>query len=142
MRELEALEAGFPELVTPDSPTQRVGDSPIAAFGTVQHEVPMLSLDNAFDDDELREFDRRVRERLKQDEVDYQRGFPWPTVGDAPGYSMELVHPALDNDLGGSWRSSSGSTDQDQGTPNSCHIWLKATRCPNCSVSPRTPSQS
>ncbi len=49
-----------------------------------------------------------------QDSVEYQIGFPWPTVGDAPGYSMELIHPSLDNDLGGSWRSSSGSTDADQ----------------------------
>lgn len=40
------------------------------------------------------------------DQVDFGRGFPWPTVGDAPGYSMELIHPALDNSLGGNWRSS------------------------------------
>jgi hypothetical protein len=40
------------------------------------------------------------------DEVSYQLGFPWPTVGDIPGHSIELVNPALDNDLGGSWRSS------------------------------------
>ena len=46
-----------------------------------------------------------------QDAVDYQLGFPWPTVGDEPGYSMELINPLLDNDLGGSWRSSGGSTD-------------------------------
>ncbi|HWH72502.1 MAG TPA: hypothetical protein VNT26_24280, partial [Candidatus Sulfotelmatobacter sp.] len=44
----------------------------------------------------------------KEDEVDYQAGFPWPTVGDAPGYSIELIHPGLDNDLGGSWRASAG----------------------------------
>lgn len=44
-----------------------------------------------------------------QDEVDYKLGFPWPTVGEAPGYSIELVHPALDNNLGGSWRSSRGA---------------------------------
>ena len=41
-----------------------------------------------------------------EDEVNYQLGFPWPTVGDPPGYSIELVHPDLDNDLGGSWRAS------------------------------------
>jgi Lamin Tail Domain/CotH kinase protein/Immunoglobulin domain/Bacterial TSP3 repeat len=44
------------------------------------------------------------------DEVDYQLGFPWPTVGDPPGASIELIHPSLDNDLGGSWRSSGGGT--------------------------------
>lgn len=71
-RELKALEEENPSLVTPDSPTQRVGDVPLEAFEQVQHEVPMLSLDNAFDDDELRAFDKRVRERLDvSDSVDY-----------------------------------------------------------------------
>ena len=65
MRGLQALEAEYPELVSPDSPTQRVGDTPISAFGTVQHELPMLSLDNAFAEDELRDFHRRVLERLE-----------------------------------------------------------------------------
>ncbi|MED5432033.1 MAG: NAD-dependent DNA ligase LigA [Pseudomonadota bacterium] len=63
-RELQALEEEHPSLISPDSPTQRVGDVPLEAFEQVQHEVPMLSLDNAFDDDELRAFDKRVRERL------------------------------------------------------------------------------
>jgi DNA ligase (NAD+) len=71
LRELQDLESSHPELITPDSPTQRVGAEPLAAFGEVAHEVPMLSLDNAFDDDELADFDRRVRERLKLDGVDY-----------------------------------------------------------------------
>ena len=48
----------------------------------------------------------RDRDRQKVDEVDYGEGFPWPTVGDIPGYSIELVNPDLDNDLGGSWRAS------------------------------------
>lgn len=65
MRRLQALERDNPELVTEDSPTQRVGDSPIEAFGTVQHAVPMLSLDNAFAEEELRDFHRRVAERLE-----------------------------------------------------------------------------
>lgn len=71
LRELQALEQAHPELVTPDSPTQRVGAEPLEGFGEVRHEVPMLSLDNAFDDEELAEFDRRVRERLEVDEVEY-----------------------------------------------------------------------
>jgi DNA ligase (NAD+) len=71
LRELQMLEAEHPELVTPDSPTQRVGAQPLDAFGEVRHEVPMLSLDNAFDDDELADFDRRVRERLEVDCVEY-----------------------------------------------------------------------
>ncbi|NIV18092.1 MAG: NAD-dependent DNA ligase LigA [Woeseiaceae bacterium] len=65
VRELQALESEHPELVTPDSPTQRVGDAPISAFGTVEHTVPMLSLENAFSEDELRDFHRRVTERLE-----------------------------------------------------------------------------
>ncbi len=64
MRELRALEEANPTLVTPDSPTQRVGDTPVSAFGTVEHRLPMLSLDNAFGEEELRDFHRRVVERL------------------------------------------------------------------------------
>ena len=65
VRELQALEEAHPELVTPDSPTQRVGAKPIEAFGTVQHRLPMLSLDNAFSDDEVLDFHRRVVDRLE-----------------------------------------------------------------------------
>ena len=71
LRELQELEAQYPELVTPDSPTQRVGATPSKAFGQVRHAVRMLSLDNAFSDDELTDFDRRVRERLGTETVDY-----------------------------------------------------------------------
>lgn len=60
MRELEALEAAHPELATPDSPTRRVGDTPSAKFAPVAHVVPMLSLANAFTDDEVREFVARI----------------------------------------------------------------------------------
>ena len=71
LRELQQLEAEYPELITPDSPTQRVGAAPLKAFGQVRHAVRMLSLDNAFDDTELTDFDRRVRERLETDTVEY-----------------------------------------------------------------------
>ncbi len=64
MRELQALEAAHPELVTPDSPTQRVGGRPAEGFATVEHLVPMLSLDNAYNEEELRAFDERVRRGL------------------------------------------------------------------------------
>ncbi|MCC5857970.1 MAG: NAD-dependent DNA ligase LigA [Ectothiorhodospiraceae bacterium] len=64
MRELLAIEERWPHLVTPDSPSQRVGAPPASAFGEVHHAVPMLSLDNAFDEQDLLDFDRRVRERL------------------------------------------------------------------------------
>lgn len=62
--ELQRLEAEFPELITPDSPTQRVGGQPLKEFAHVQHRIPMLSLDNTYSCDELRDFDRRVREGL------------------------------------------------------------------------------
>src|SRR6202047_3668313 len=64
MLELRALEPAHPQLLTPDSPTQRVGAAPVAAFGTVKHRLAMLSLDNAFSDEEVQDFDRRIRERL------------------------------------------------------------------------------
>ncbi len=63
MVELRDIETRYPDLSTPDSPTQRVGSAPVAAFGTIRHLVPMLSLDNAFSEQEVRDFDRRVRER-------------------------------------------------------------------------------
>jgi DNA ligase (NAD+) len=68
MRELEALEAEHPELVTPDSPTLRVGGAPSGAFAEVRHEIPMLSLANAFTEAEVREFVRKIVERLEVDE--------------------------------------------------------------------------
>jgi DNA ligase (NAD+) len=64
MRELRTLEAAHPDLVTPDSPTQRVGGQPVASFATVTHLTPMLSLDNAYSAGELRAFDERVRRGL------------------------------------------------------------------------------
>ena len=65
MRELQALEAEHPELVTPESPTQRVGAAPVSAFGSVRHVVPMLSLGNAFDEEDVAAFDRRVTDTLR-----------------------------------------------------------------------------
>jgi len=79
-RELQQLEADHPELLSPDSPTLRVGAPPLEGFESVEHAVPMLSLGNAFSRDELNDFDRRVRERLEMDD-------------DAVGYVAE---PKLD----------------------------------------------
>ncbi|NUM55461.1 MAG: NAD-dependent DNA ligase LigA [Candidatus Hydrogenedentes bacterium] len=75
LKELQEIEAQFPELITPDSPTQRVGGAPLDGFETVEHDVPMLSIDNTYNADELRAFDERV-----------QRGLG----GDAPTYVAEL----------------------------------------------------
>ena len=66
-RRLQQLEQEFPVLVTADSPTQRVGSPPASHLETVNHEIAMLSLENAFDDDELRSFDRRLRDRLESE---------------------------------------------------------------------------
>jgi DNA ligase (NAD+) len=79
MNELRALEAAHPELVTPESPTQRVGGRVAAGFESVEHAEPMLSLDNAYSDDDLRAFDDRVRRGLGE------------ALGDGPvGYIAEL----------------------------------------------------
>ncbi len=65
-RELQQLELEHPELIVADSPTQRVGAKPLAEFSQVTHSVPMLSLDNAFDEEEFAAFDKRIKDRLKQ----------------------------------------------------------------------------
>ena len=70
-RELQELEASHPQLRTPDSPTQRVGAAPLAEFGEVRHRTPMLSIGNAFDEEEVRAFDKRVRENLGVEQVAY-----------------------------------------------------------------------
>ncbi|MCM0612225.1 NAD-dependent DNA ligase LigA [Marinobacter sediminum] len=71
-RELQKLEADYPELASDDSPTRRVGSNSETSFEEVAHRLPMLSLDNAFDEDELRDFDRRVRDRLGSgDDIEY-----------------------------------------------------------------------
>ena len=75
MHDLEALENQFPTLCTPDSPTQRVGGAPIAGFQSVTHTFPMLSIDNTYNEDELREFDARVHKGLE---------------GESPVYVVEL----------------------------------------------------
>jgi len=71
MRRLQALEVRHPELITADSPTQRVGGKPREGFVKVPHSSPMLSLDNALDEDEMREFDRRVRDLLRGEPFEY-----------------------------------------------------------------------
>ncbi|MBU4371056.1 MAG: NAD-dependent DNA ligase LigA [Syntrophaceae bacterium] len=68
LRELNDLELEFPDLITPDSPTQRVGAPPLEKFGAVTHRTPMLSLANAFSGEEIREFDRRCRRFLGSDD--------------------------------------------------------------------------
>ena len=86
MHRLQDLEREHPELITPDSPSQRVGGEPAAEFPKVRHSVPMMSLDNTYSVDDLRNFDRRVRELSGRDEINY--------VGELKldGLSMSLVY--------------------------------------------------
>jgi len=86
MQELKKLEAAHPELITPDSPTQRVGGKPREGFTKVAHSRPMLSLDNAFGEDELRNWDRRVRELAGSDKIEYVCEFK------LDGMSLALVY--------------------------------------------------
>lgn len=70
-RELQALETANPQLITTDSPTQRVGGSPLKAFASITHRQAMLSLNNAFEEDELLAFDKRIREGLGREDIEY-----------------------------------------------------------------------
>ena len=103
IRDLTKLEKENPELVTNDSPTQRVGAIPIKAFGTVQHVLPMLSLDNAFSEDELRDFHRRVTERLNIDDANDELSYSAEPKLDGAAVSLmyeqgELVRAATRGD--------------------------------------------
>ena len=89
--ELRGLEEEHPELVKPDSPTQRVGGAPIDGFDTVEHAEPMLSLDNTYSAEELREFDARVRKQLGGDDVDYVVELKLDGVGVALRYERGLL---------------------------------------------------
>jgi DNA ligase (NAD+) len=86
MRKLQDLEREHPELVTPDSPTQRVGGKPAEQFPKVRHQVPMMSLDNTYSVEELRDFDRRVRELSGRSRVEYVAELK------LDGLSMSLIY--------------------------------------------------
>lgn len=68
LQKLTQLEAAHPEFITPDSPTQRIGSTPLPSFSPIQHELPMLSLENAFDETDVQAFNKRICQRLKTDE--------------------------------------------------------------------------
>ena len=99
MRELQGLEAAFPELRTSDSPTQRGGGAALDGFEEVRHRVPMLSLANAFSHEEVREFDQRVRKGLEQSSVHYSAEPKLDGVAIALTYEQgELVQAATRGD--------------------------------------------
>jgi DNA ligase (NAD+) len=87
MRELEKLEEEYPDLRSPNSPTQRVGASPLEAFEIVRHTLPMLSLSNAFDENEAREFDKRVKKFLGS-----QENVVYVAEPKLDGLAVELVY--------------------------------------------------
>jgi DNA ligase (NAD+) len=71
VKELEKLESQFPELITPESPTQRIGEQPIEGFASVAHRTPMLSLDNCYSVEELKEFEERIKRLLPSQKIEY-----------------------------------------------------------------------
>ncbi|MBI3327529.1 MAG: NAD-dependent DNA ligase LigA [Nitrospinae bacterium] len=87
MRQLQELEAAFPDLITADSPTQRVGAAPVEDFGTVLHAIPMLSLDNAFAPEEVQEFDERLKRLLGSAET-----LEYVAEPKLDGVAVELVY--------------------------------------------------
>lgn len=111
MQELTALETAYPELIEPDSPTQRVGAPPLEKFETVAHTIPMLSLENAFDEEEVLAFDQRVRRFLNADspvlytaepkldgvavEIVYENGRLVEASTRGDGYIGELITPHI-----------------------------------------------
>lgn len=70
-RQLQEIEVNHPELITSDSPTQRVGDKPLSHFKNITHKNPLYSLDNALSDSDLKEFDKKIRENIDTDKIDY-----------------------------------------------------------------------
>jgi len=89
MRRLTDLEERWPGLITADSPTQRVGVTPVEEFGTVEHSVPMLSLENALTEEEAREFDRRVKRALG---IPLEAGVAYTVEPKMDGLAVELVY--------------------------------------------------
>src|SRR6266851_7338880 len=95
MQQLKALEAEHPELITADSPTQRVGGKPREGFVKVPHSSPMLSLDNALNEAEMREFDRRVRDLLRGEPYEYVAELKLDGLSMAAHYRDGRMHQAV-----------------------------------------------
>jgi DNA ligase (NAD+) len=89
MRELQQIEKQYPELQTPDSPSQRVGGAALDSFSQVKHEVPMLSLDNAFSDQEMSDFDRRIKERIN---IESNQNLAYACEPKLDGVAVSLIY--------------------------------------------------
>ncbi len=92
LRELQEIEAKHPELVTPDSPTQRVGATPLTEFNTVKHEIPMLSLANAFSAEEFSEFNQRITDLLKKSGVHSANDIKYAAEPKLDGLAISLLY--------------------------------------------------
>lgn len=91
-RQLQALENDFPELISIDSPTQRVGSQPLDGFSQVTHKMPMLSLDNAFNDDELNDFNRRILDRLASLDINVTDDIEYACEPKLDGIAVSLLY--------------------------------------------------
>ena len=98
LKELQDLETQFPDLITSDSPTQRVGGEPLKGFASVTHRQPMMSLDNTYNVDELREFDQRVRKLLPGESVEYvlEPKIDGASISRTSPRTIRLPHSATD----------------------------------------------
>lgn len=95
LKQLEQLERDYPELDSPDSPTHKVGGEPITGFETVEHRLPMLSIDNVFSEEGVRDFDKRVRKALDHDEIEYAIEYKIDGVALALIYENGVLTQAL-----------------------------------------------
>lgn len=95
LRELDDLEHRFPDLITPDSPTQRVGSDLTKTFPKLRHSIPMLSISNTYSEDELREFDRRIRELLPEETIRYAVEIKIDGVAVALHYNYGVLQSAV-----------------------------------------------
>ncbi len=131
MNELKALEAEHPELITVDSPTQRVGGKPREGFVKVQHSSPMLSLDNAYNEGELRDWERRVHELSGRKDVEYVCELK------LDGLSMALRYAGEERD-GGKSKLALGLTRGDGSIGEDVTVNVKAVRTVPLSIAPAT----
>lgn len=131
MNELKALEAAHPELITADSPTQRVGGKPREGFIKVQHSSPMLSLDNAYNEEELRDWERRVHELSGSKDVEYVCELK------LDGLSMALRYAAEEGD-GGKSKLALGVTRGDGSVGEDVTLNVKAVRSVPLSIAAAT----
>jgi len=95
IKQLQDLEEQFPDLITPDSPTQRVGEQPLKGFPSVEHKTPMLSLDNCYSFEELKEFEERIKKILPTEDIQYTAEMKIDGVGISVRYADKKIIQAV-----------------------------------------------